>query len=259
MMFWRNAAIMMQENQIDNPVFGPLPEPGTGDPSRRRRWITKRRLKRCSAILLFLGAVLAAAAWYAHSRVIAAGKGRIYSLDDAPAADVALVFGAYVSEDGDVSWPLRWRLEAASDLYRKGLVKRILVSGDNRWKDYNEPLAMKQWLTENGVPAEHIACDYAGRRTLDSCARAARLWGVRENVILISQAYHLPRALFLAESWGMDAVAVSADRGTFRRDLLRERLARVKAWLDVNVLGAEPSFWGPQEGWPDKAGGEKLP
>lgn len=238
----------MRENGIDDP----LPVPSTQDtPQPPRRWPGRRKLYWCAAALVFLGAVTLGTAWYAHGRVMAAGEGRIYKLENAPAAEVALVFGARVSEDGDVSWPLKWRLETASNLYKKGLVKRILVSGDNRWRAYNEPLVMKQWLVDNGVPAEDIACDFAGRRTLDSCARAANLWGARDRVILVSQAYHLPRALFLAESWGMDAVAVSADSGTFRRDLLRERLARVKAWLDVNVLDAEPSLWGPQEQWPD--------
>ncbi len=182
---------------------------------------------------------------------MAEAEGRIYRLEDAPAGKVALVFGARVMKDGDVSWPLKWRLETALDLYEKGLVKRILVSGDNRFRDYNEPEAMKRWLVNNGVPEKDIACDYAGRRTLDSCARAARLWGVRDKVVLVSQAYHLPRALFLAKSWGMDAVAVSAKSGTFRRDLIRERLARMKAWLDVCVLGTEPGLWGPQERWPE--------
>lgn len=204
------------------------------------------------AILVVLAIFALAISWYAHNTVMAASQGRIYRLDDAPEADVALVFGALVSEDGDVSWPLKWRLETACGLYKKGLVDRILVSGDNRFKNYNEPMAMKQWLIDNGVPADRIACDYAGRRTLDSCARAARLWGVRGKVILVSQAYHLPRALYLAKSWEMDAVAVAADRGTYRRDVYRECLARVKAWLDVNVLGTGPSLWGPVEQWPDE-------
>lgn len=223
---------------------------GSASPFRPSRF-TRRRLFWCAGVLVFLGAALSCVAWYGHNAVVASGAGRIYRLEDAPVAEVALVFGARVSGDGDVSWPLKWRLETAVNLYKNGQVNRILVSGDNRRRDYNEPRAMKQWLVANGVPAERIACDYAGRRTLDSCARAARLWGIRDNVILVSQAYHLPRALFLARHWGMDAVAVSANSGTFRRDLVRERLARVKAWLDVNVLGAEPALWGPLEGWPE--------
>lgn len=219
-------------------------------PPPRRDWQLKKRLCWCAAAVLFAGIFFASGAWYAHHKVMAEAEGRIYRLEDAPAGEVALVFGARVMKDGDVSWPLKWRLETARDLYEKGLVKRILVSGDNRFSHYNEPEAMKQWLVNNGVPEQDIACDYAGRRTLDSCARAARLWGVRDKVVLVSQAYHLPRALYLAKSWGMDAVAVSAKSGTFRRDLIRERLARMKAWLDVCVLGTEPGLWGPQEHWP---------
>ena len=244
-----SMAEMADEDRAGIPGSGHSVKVDQRNPPHRRAW--KRRLFRCAALLLLLGVAFAAVAWYAHTTVIAAGKGRIFRVEDAPPAEVALVFGARVTEDGDVSWPLKWRLEAASQLYKKGLVKRILVSGDNRWREYNEPLVMKQWLIDNGVSGEDIACDYAGRRTLDSCARAVHLWGVRDNVILVSQAYHLPRALFLAKSWGMDAVAVSADRGTFRRDLLRERLARIKAWLDVRVLGVQPGVWGPPEQWPD--------
>lgn len=220
-------------------------------PPHRHARLSRGKVYGSIIVLVMGGVIVFGLAWHAHQTVLAAGHGRIFRLEDAPMADVALVFGARVSEEGDVSWPLRWRLEAAGNLYKKGLVRRILVSGDNRRRSYNEPLVMKRWLVDYGVPEDRIACDFAGRRTLDSCARAARLWGIRDSVILVSQSYHLPRALFLAESWGMDAVAVSADKGTFRRDLVRERLARVKAWLDVKIIGTEPSLWGPPEQWPD--------
>jgi len=222
-------------------------------PEQRRRWLNRRRLFLFLGIFALGTALVLGLSLHAHSTVMDAAKGRIYRLEEAPVADVALVFGARVSESGDVSWPLRWRLQTASDLYKEGRVRRILVSGDNRWTSYNEPLVMKRWLMDNGVPENRIACDYAGRRTLDSCARANRLWGIEDKVILVSQSYHLPRALFLAKSWGMDALAVPADRGTFRRDLIRERIARVKAWLDVNILKMEPAVWGPRERWPDDA------
>ena len=237
----------MTGNETKNTVAVP------GTPAGRRpHWLCRRRLCAFLAFLVLAGVGVLALSWHAHSTMLAAGTGRIFRLEEAPAAEVALVFGAHVAESGEVSWPLKWRLATASALYKKGLVKRILVSGDNRWRDYNEPLAMKRWLVADGVPAERIACDYAGRRTLDSCARAVHLWGLREGVILVSQSYHLPRALFLAKAWGMEAVAVPAASGTFRRDLLRERLARVKAWLDMRVLGAGPTLWGPPERWPDE-------
>lgn len=217
----------------------------------RPKWLTRRRALALAAVLVAATAGIVGLAWYAHKTVMDAGNGRIFALNDAPTANVALVFGARVYDGGDVSWPLKWRLEAARQLYENGQVKRILVSGDNRWENYSEPQVMKQWLVDNGVPEDRIACDYAGRRTFDSCARAACLWGIRGDVILVSQFYHLPRALFLARSWGMDAVAVAAEKGTFPRDLLRERLARVKAWLDVNVFATEPTRWGKPEKWPD--------
>lgn len=186
---------------------------------------------------------------------MSAGRGRIYQVESAPKARTAIVFGAAVSAEGHVSWPLQYRLEAARDLYSRGLVSYILVSGDNSRKSYNESDAMKRWLVQAGVPEQRVACDYAGHRTLDSCARAARLWRLRDGVILVSQNYHLPRALYLAKAWGMDATAVAARSGTYRHDRKREFLARVKAWLDINVLRTEPALWGPEEHWPGEEAG----
>lgn len=211
------------------------------------------RLRRIALRLLAAGIVLGLVGLIAllqiDSTVVAAGEGRIETVASVPARRVAIVFGAGVYKDGRLSYPLRIRMRAALDLYESGKVKKILVSGDNRFEHYNEPQRMRDWLIEKGVPPEDIACDYAGRRTLDTCARAARLWKLDE-VILVTQKYHLPRALYLAKAWGMDAVGVSADGpgGTARkRDRLRELIARVGAWVDVNVLDTQPALWGEPE------------
>ncbi|MBN2712098.1 MAG: YdcF family protein [Planctomycetes bacterium] len=176
-------------------------------------------------------------------------EGRIYSVEDAPPMRVAVVFGARIYDNGKVSGHLARRLGAALELYQLGKVKKILVSGDNRFTHYNEPERMKEWLVDKGVPESDVKCDYAGRRTLDTCARASGLWNLDE-AILVSQRYHLPRALYLAEHFNLKAAGVSCDGEGFyygKRNQIREMLARVLAWLDVNVLDTEPEVWGKPE------------
>lgn len=163
----------------------------------------------------------------------------IYSPTDAPARRVALVFGAGLTRDGRPTAVLYDRVAAAVELYRAGKVDKLLMSGDNRFVEYNEPAAMRQTAIELGVPAEDIVLDYAGRRTYDSCYRAKAIFGVTD-VILVTQAFHLPRALFLCEAFGLHAVGVSADLRTYRRSsqimwTAREFVATAAAWWDVYI------------------------
>lgn len=116
-------------------------------------------------------------------------KSRIIPLADAPEMPVAIVFGAGLSRDGTPSPVLRDRVETAAALYFQGKVKKLLMSGDNRFVDYNEPGAMRQYALDLGVPAEDIVLDYAGRRTYDTCYRARAIFGVTE-AILVTQPFH---------------------------------------------------------------------
>jgi SanA protein len=198
--------------------------------------------------LLALSGLAAAAGM--HAAVCAEGAGRIVTPADAPRRRVAVVLGARVYRNGGLSHPVRLRLRAALALYRAGKVERILVSGDNGRASYNEPEVMRRWLVGHGVAPEHVRCDYAGFRTLDTCARARLVWRL-ERPVLVSQRFHLARALYLADAWGLDALGVSADGpdgwSARRRDRLREPLARILAWLDVNLFRREPRFLGPRE------------
>ncbi len=226
-------------SQPGNPASGLAPEPS---------WLRRR------ARALLVGGSLTLAVGLVSTlcmylRVSNFGEESIYQVGDVPARRVAIVFGAKVYSDGSVSGHLEQRLEAARELHRRGKVKKILVSGDNRWNHYNEPERMREWLIANGVPEEDVGCDYAGRRTLDTCGRASRLWALKQP-ILVTQRYHLPRALYLAEAYRMSAVGVASDGaglGYGRRLALREALARVLAWLDVNLLQTEPYHWGAKE------------
>lgn len=122
-------------------------------------------------------------------------------------ADVALVLGAQVNPDGRPSRYLRGRLDTAAELYRRGLVKVLLVSGDNGEKHYNEPEGMKRYLVEAGIPEAAVVMDFAGFDTYDSCVRAKRIFGV-DRLVVVSQGYHLPRAVTTCRMVGVDAHGV---------------------------------------------------
>lgn len=152
---------------------------------------------------------------------------------------VAIVFGASVHPNGDLSRMLEDRVETAIALYKAGKVDRILVSGDNRRPEYNEPKAMADYLLTHAVAPQDIVLDYAGRSTYDTCLRAREIFGV-PRPLLVTQEFHLPRALYLAHSLGLDAVGVVADRQEYGGSLfyqeLREQLAEVKAFLNVHFF-----------------------
>lgn len=197
--------------------------------------------------------VLAAAGWPNLAAAWAA-RGRVYDRVEAvPAGRVGLVFGCDDRYQGRENLYFRYRIDAAAELWRAGKVRCLLVSGDNREPNYNEPRRMRNALIEHGVPAEKIACDFAGLRTLDSVVRAREVFGVTE-VTFISQRFQNERAIYLARAHGMDAVGYNArdvESSAGFKTKAREVGARVKMWLDVNVLGTRPRHLGPPERLPE--------
>ena len=164
-----------------------------------------------------------------------------------PARPAAIVFGAGYWPSGQLSNILMDRMDTAIDLYMAGKVRKLLLTGDNRFVDYNEPRRMAEYAQMRGVPREDLVLDYAGRRTYDSCYRAKAIFGL-EEAVLVSQAYHLPRALFTCSRLGLDAVGIAADRREYvyqRWYRLREFLALSRAWLDVTVLKPLPVLGDP--------------
>lgn len=133
-----------------------------------------------------------------------------YSTDKVPAVKVAIVFGAGLQRDGSPSPILRDRIETAAKLYATGKVEKILMSGDNRFVDYNEPGAMRTYALRLGIPEDDIVLDYAGRRTYDTCYRARHIFDI-QSAILVTQNYHLPRALVTCNILGIQASGVAAD------------------------------------------------
>ena len=183
--------------------------------------------------------------------ILTHGKNNIYTeLSNIPHYEVAIVFGAGIKDDGTPSDALKDRLITAADLYNAGVVDKILVSGDNRFENYNEPDAMYEYLVNTeDVSEDDIAVDYAGRRTFDTCVRASEIWGI-DDAILISQGYHLPRAIFTCDALGVESVGYSATRQDYVFSdyyKFREVLAIYKAVIDVYIwepdyVGGEPEM-----------------
>jgi SanA protein len=141
------------------------------------------------------------------------------------------------------------RIEAAVNLYQAGKIKKILVSGDNAEVSYNEPKAMQMALLEKGIPKDDIVLDYAGFRTLDSVIRARDVFG-QNDLIIISQEFHIKRAVYIARTLGIDAKGFVADGVSMKfnvRTQVREILARTQAWMDVHLLNRQPKFLGEKE------------
>ena len=204
---------------------------------KKRLYAEKKRLRRkkpsflgvfCSCIsLLAAAAVLALGVLNAAVIGTAAGNIRDFSAEEG--YEVAVVFGAKVHEGGALSAMLEDRIKEAVALYHAGKVQKILVSGDGRG-EWSETKHMKKYATDNGVAEEDIIEDGEGYSTLETVTRVRELFGI-EKCVLVTQKYHLYRAIYAAESLGMDVVGVGSDPrkyyGQFYREV-REVLARAK-------------------------------
>ncbi|MFF3557187.1 vancomycin high temperature exclusion protein [Streptomyces tsukubensis] len=216
----------------------------SGAAALRPRLPRSRRGRRRLVQVVMAGAVLALApTTWLH---LSAGD-RVRTVADVPAQDVAVVFGAGLW-DGRPTPYLAHRLDAAAELYRTGKVKVVLVTGDNSRVDYDEPDAMRTYLTGQGVPDGRIVSDYAGFDTWDSCVRAKKIFGV-DRAVLVTQGFHIRRALALCGSAGIEAygIGVSERRdATWYHGEVRDLVASGKAALDT-VLRPDPRFLGAKE------------
>ncbi|MFC5018054.1 MULTISPECIES: SanA/YdcF family protein [Streptomyces] len=172
---------------------------------------------------------------------------RLRTVADVPRTEVAVVFGAGLW-DGEPSPYLAHRLDAAAELYRAGRIEVVLVTGDNSREEYDEPDAMRAYLVRHGVPDGRIVGDYAGFDTWDSCVRAKKIFGV-DRAVLISQGFHIRRAVALCQQAGVESYGVGVDAEhdvTWYYGGAREVLAAGKAALDA-VFEPDPHFLGPKE------------
>ncbi len=150
---------------------------------------------------------------------------------------------------GGINSFFQYRINAAVELYKQGKIKKILVSGDNSTKSYNEPEMMRASLIKKGIPSKDIVLDYAGFRTFDSMIRSKEVFN-QHKFTIISQKFHNERAVFIAQKYGMDAVGFNAqspnEKYTFKTRY-REYLARVKMFLDIYILNTRPKYLGKKE------------
>lgn len=196
--------------------------------------------------LLALGIASTVAALGVNSYVYSQGRPLIQAPEQVRRAEVAMVFGAYVLPNGTPSSALADRLVTALDLYKDGKVSKFLLTGDHGQDDYDEVNAMKAYLERAGVPKEDIFLDHAGFDTYQSLVRARDVFGVKDT-ILVTQEFHLPRALYIAKSLGLQAEGVTADRRAllnYRAMEVREMGARLKAFAEVSI-GRSPKYLGP--------------
>ena len=208
-------------------------------PLRRWPWLWKLALG--GAVALALAVVLA------NVYVLTVGGDSTSEVSEVPRAEVAIVPGALVESDGDMSSMLAARVEQASRLWHAGKVEKVLVSGDHGSWIYDEPDTMRRALQAKGIPGRAIFTDHAGFDTWATMVRAREIFGVRDAVV-ITQGFHMPRALYLADAAGIEATGLTADLRPWgfqgRKSSVREVLSRVKAVADV-TLGT-PALAGPR-------------
>lgn len=212
--------------------------------AKRKRW-KKASWWFCG---LLCGALLFA--WASNRAVLDGTSGRVFtSLSAIPNEPVALVLGTSPRFAGRKNLFFERRMDAAAGLYRAGKVRKVLASGDNATAFYDEPTAMRKALVARGVPEGDIVLDYAGFRTLDSVVRARTVFGLSRCTI-VTDDFHLPRALYIAQERGLQAVGYQTTplpREVSPRTYAREVGARSLVWLDLHVLDRQPKFPGPPE------------
>jgi len=168
-----------------------------------------------------------------------------YNIDRVSKLQTALVLGAGIFPNGQISDMFRDRLDTAVDLYNKNKVKKILVSGDHGRKNYDEVNKAKEYLLGKGIKSDDLFLDHAGFSTYDSIYRAKNIFEVN-SIVIITQNFHLPRAVYIAKRLDIDSVGLPADKHKYVNvylNYLREFPARIKTWLEI-TFRVKPKFLG---------------
>ena len=208
----------------------------------------KKIIKKLFVLFVCLALVGVITLFAVNGYVKSVGKDNILSVEKSAElkdVDCIIVLGCQVKDDGSLSHMLRDRLITGLDLYEAKSAPKLLMSGDHGQKDYNEVGAMKQYAIDNGVPSEDVFMDHAGFATYETIYRAKEVFKA-EKVIIVTQEYHLYRALYIAEKLGLEAYGVSADLNTYAGQSMRdfrEVLARCKDFLKC-IFKPEPTYLG---------------
>lgn len=207
----------------------------------------KKHLKKLIIVSGLAVIAVGSCALIINQTVESVGSSYIVSPDSAPEADAILVLGAYVLPNGTVSTMLKDRLTTGYELYRLGKAPKLIVSGDHGRKDYDEVNSMKSFLKDKGVPNGDVFMDHAGFSTYESMYRARDIFKARK-VIIVTQEYHLMRAVYVARALGLDAYGVASDKRDYGEVMtvykIREVMARNKDFLWAKVLKPKPTFLG---------------
>ncbi len=206
-----------------------------------------KKFKKYTFRLAILGLLAIASALFLKLYVDHRAEPFIYAnAKTAPTKHTALVLGCLVYKSGSLSGMLEDRVSTALDLYKLGKVNKFLLSGDHGRVDYDEVNAMKTFLVEEGVPESDIFTDHAGFDTYSSIVRAKEVFQA-EELLIVTQEFHLPRALYIAQQKGLDAHGVVANKriyGGKRRAAIRELFANCKALAEVSA-NKSPKYLGP--------------
>lgn len=204
-----------------------------------------------AGIIVFTAVILLSNYWVEQS-----AKEKTFStIESIPYNPTGLVLGTSKKvRGGNINLYFKYRMEAAVELFNAGKIKFIIVSGDNSIMEYNETRDMKKALVEMGIPEDKIVEDFAGFSTLDSVLRAKEVFG-QDSITVISQEFHNKRAVFIAKNHDIYALGFNAQNVPQRYGtvtITREYFARVKAILDVYVLGSMPKFYKEKEAFPNE-------
>lgn len=198
--------------------------------------------------LVILGVIVGIGVIAANVHIKSVTKDFIISeveLKDLDDVDCILVLGCGVWDDGTPTDMLADRIKVGIRAYESGVSDRLLMSGDHSRKDYDEVNTMKAIAVESGIPADNVFCDHAGFSTYESMYRASDIFGA-DKIVIVTQSYHLPRAIYDAQKLGIEAYGISADERTYMGQMYRdarELLARAKDFVWC-IIQPEPTFRG---------------
>jgi SanA protein len=212
----------------------------------RLNFIQKIPIKKILIVIALIISILVTCTILLSLLILIKSKPYIYSdIFQIPNSQVGVIPGAAILRSGKISPVYRDRVDTAIALYNAGKIEKILVSGDNSSVDYNEVNPAQTYLLENDIPIEDIFLDHAGFDTYSSMYRARDIF-LTESIVIVSQSFHLPRSIFIAQNLNINAIGMNADNGNYKwQNYIREMLANNKALLNL-IFQRKPKYLGEE-------------